>query len=48
MGGDDPAQYVGTRYMQVKIHCIRVYRRHLTEEEVLWNRIVDKDRFGIE
>ncbi len=28
-----------------KIHCIRLYDRQLTEEEVVWNSNVDKHRF---
>lgn len=31
-----------------KIHSIRIYNRHLTEEEVLHNQAIDNERFNLE
>lgn len=37
---------IGNSYVG-KIFCIRVYNRALTEDEVLANYLVDRDRFGV-
>ena len=29
------------------IHCIRIYNRALTTEEVIYNTQIDKERFGL-
>ena len=35
------------RYLNGKVHCIRVYSRQLSPQEIQYNYLVDKERFGL-